>query len=64
MTAANLESRVATLEQKVAELQEQLDRSQMLAGIQRGLDAANAGRMSPARNVLEKLRQKHHIPRL
>jgi|WetSurMetagenome_2_1015567.scaffolds.fasta_scaffold424185_1 predicted transcriptional regulator len=61
MTVAELESRVATLEQRVTNLQDQLDRAQMLAGIKRGLDAADAGRMAPAREVLEKLRQKHKI---
>jgi len=61
MTTAQLESRLAALEQKVAELQEQLEHSQMIAGIKRGLDAADAGRMAPAREVLEKLRRKHHI---
>jgi len=61
MTVAELESRVLTLEQKVAELQEQLDRTNMLAGIKRGLEAADAGRMAPAGDVLEKLRKKHTI---
>ncbi len=45
-----------------AEPHEQLDRAQMLAGIQRGLDAADAGRTRPAREVLESLRQKHKVP--
>ena len=63
MTVAELEYRVVALEQRVVDLQEQLDRSQMLAGIKRGLEAADAGRMAPAREVLEKLRQKHNIAR-
>ena len=64
MTVAELETRVTSLEQLVAELQEQLERTQVLAGIKRGLDAANAGRMAPAREVLEKLREKHGIARV
>ena len=57
------ESRLTPLERKVDELQEQLERSQMLAGIHRGLQAADAGQLAPAREVLEKLRKKHNIAR-
>jgi predicted transcriptional regulator len=64
MTVAELEVRVANLEKTVSDLQAQLDQSRMLAGIKRGLEAADAGRMAPAHDVLEKLRQKHHIARV
>jgi len=62
MTTTELESRIAKLEADVVYLKEQLERSQMLAGIKRGLEAADAGHMAPARQVLENLRQKHNIP--
>ena len=58
-----LESRVTALEQELANLKRQLEHDRMMAGIQRGMEAANAGRMAPAREVLEELRQKHKIPR-
>jgi len=64
MTTSEFESRVTALEKTVAELQEQLECSQMLGGIKRGLNAADAGRMSPARDALENLRQKQNIARV
>ena len=62
MTVAELESRVAALEQELADLKRQIEHDRMIAGIKRGLEAADAGRMAPAREVLEQLRQKHNIP--
>jgi predicted transcriptional regulator len=62
MTVAEIESRLAALEQEVATLKQQLEHDRMIAGIKRGLEAADAGRMAPAREVLEQLRQKHNIP--
>jgi hypothetical protein len=47
----------------VAFLKEQLETAHTLAGIQRGLDAVAAGRMKPARQVLEGMRKKHKIAR-
>jgi predicted transcriptional regulator len=61
MSTTELESRVAALEQEVATLKQQLEHDRMIAGIKRGLEAADAGRMAPAREVLEQLRQKHNI---
>jgi predicted transcriptional regulator len=61
MTTAAIESRLEALEAEVASLRAQLERSEMRAGIKRGLEAADAGRMAPAREVLEHLRQKHNI---
>jgi hypothetical protein len=60
---STLETRVKALESDVAFLKEQLETAQALAGIQRGLDAVAAGRMKPARQVLESLRKKHKIAR-
>ena len=62
MTVAELESRILTLEQEVAELKNQLEKSRIAARIQRGLDQADRGQVLPAREALEALRQKHNIP--
>jgi predicted transcriptional regulator len=61
MTVVELQSRIAELEQRVAELQQQLEQERVMAGVRRGLEAADAGKMAPAREVLEQLRQKHRI---
>ena len=63
MTVAELESRVVTLEQKAEQLQDQLERSQLLAGIKRGLDEARRGLGKPLRQVDDELRAKYSIPR-
>ncbi|HVX86443.1 MAG TPA: hypothetical protein VH253_16795 [Phycisphaerae bacterium] len=62
MTVAELESRVLTLEQRVADLQDQLEKSRIAARIQRGLDQADRGQVLPAREALDALRNKHNIP--
>ena len=61
MTMHAMETRLKALESDVAYLKEQLERSQATAGIERGLQAAVAGRMKPAREVLESLRKKYKI---
>ena len=43
--------------------QKLLERVETIEGIQRGLADANAGRTKPAREVLNRLRRKHGIPR-
>ena len=40
-----------------------LDRVEAIEGIQRGLADVKAGRTKPARQVFERLRRKHAIPR-
>lgn len=40
-----------------------LDRVETIEGIQRGLADVKAGRTKPARQVLDRLRRKHRIPR-
>ncbi len=43
--------------------QELLERVETLEGIQRGLADVKAGRRKPAREVFNRLRRKHGIPR-
>ena len=40
-----------------------LDRVETIEGIQRGLADVKAGRTKPARQLLDRLRRKHGIPR-
>ncbi|HUO07045.1 MAG TPA: hypothetical protein VM008_01835 [Phycisphaerae bacterium] len=63
MTTAELESRITALEQTVAALKDQLEKTRVAARIQRGLDQADRGQVFPAREALESLRIKHNIPR-
>jgi predicted transcriptional regulator len=41
-----------------------LENDRIAARIRQGLADADAGRVTPAREALEQLRQKHNIPRL
>jgi prevent-host-death family protein len=43
--------------------QELLDRVETIEGFQRGLSDVKAGRTKPAREVFNRLRRKHGIPR-
>jgi hypothetical protein len=52
--------RAELIVQNAAAYEETLD---AIRGIQRGLDAAAAGRRAPAREVLERIRAKYRIPR-
>ncbi|MGD1085152.1 MAG: type II toxin-antitoxin system Phd/YefM family antitoxin [Verrucomicrobiota bacterium] len=52
--------RAELIVQNAAAYEETLD---AIRGIQRGLDAAAAGQGEPAREVLERIRAKHKIPR-
>ncbi len=63
MTVSELESRVTSLEAEVEELRRQLDYTQALAGIKRGLDEADRGLGTPLQQVDEQLRTKYSIPR-
>ena len=58
------ESRLATLERKVASLQKLLEHRQVAARIRRGLDQADRGQTIPARQALEAIRQKYKIQAL
>jgi hypothetical protein len=52
--------RAELIVQNAAAYEETLD---AIRGIQRGLDAMEAGRGAPARQVLERIRAKYKIPR-
>ncbi|MEP6916465.1 MAG: type II toxin-antitoxin system Phd/YefM family antitoxin [Acidobacteriota bacterium] len=49
--------------QDVSAYQTLLDRVEAIEGIQRGLADVKAGRLKPARQVFDRLRRKHAIPR-
>jgi len=55
------ESRLATLERKVASLQKLLEHRRIAARIRRGLDQADRGQTLPARQALQAIRQKYKI---
>jgi hypothetical protein len=52
--------RAELIVQDAAAYEETLD---AIRGIQRGLDAVSTGKAEPARIVLERIRNKHKIPR-
>jgi hypothetical protein len=52
--------RAELIVQNAAAYEETLD---AIRGIERGLEAADAGRCAPAREVLERIRAKYKIPR-
>ena len=56
-----INGRAELIVQDAAAYEEMLD---AIRGIQRGLDAAAAGRGAPAREVLERIRTKFKIPRV
>lgn len=62
MTATEIESRLATLEADVAFLRQRLEHAEAVAGIKRGLDELNRGLGRPAKDVVQELRAKHHLP--
>ena len=49
--------------QDAAAYQELVDRLESIEGIRRGLGDVKAGRTKPAREVFDRLRRKHGIPR-
>jgi hypothetical protein len=59
MPGTNLKDRVAALEADMEYLKVELDRAQALAGIERGIRAMHRGDGVPAREGMEKLRQKY-----
>ncbi len=61
MTSTDIEFRLATLEADVAVLRERLEHAEAVAGIKRGLDELNRGLGRPAKEVVKRLRAKHHL---
>jgi PHD/YefM family antitoxin component YafN of YafNO toxin-antitoxin module len=55
-----INGRAALIVQDAAAYEETLD---AIRGMERGLEEADAGRGSPAREVLERIRAKYKIPR-
>jgi hypothetical protein len=61
---ATLKERVAALEADMEIMKAELERSQALVGIEKGIRAMNRGEGLPLRAALafEKMRKKHKIP--
>ena len=55
--------RAEVVVQEAAAYQALLDRVETIEGIQRGLADGKAGHTKPARQVFDRLRRKHGIPR-
>jgi hypothetical protein len=55
--------RAEVVVQDAAAYQALLDRVETIEGIQRGLQDVKAGRVKPAKQVFDRLRRKHGIPR-
>ena len=58
-----INGKAALVVQNAEAYQTLLDRVEAIEGIQRGLADVNAGRTKPARQVFDRLRRKHGIPR-
>ena len=58
-----INGRAELIVQDAASYQELLDRVETVEALQRGLADAKAGRTKPAREVFDRLRRKHGIPR-
>jgi prevent-host-death family protein len=58
-----INGRAEVVVQDAEAYQELLERVETIEGIQRGLADAKAGRTKPAREVFNRLRRKHAIPR-
>jgi len=59
---AALNRRISSLEEEVALLREQLERSETIAAIQEAQTQVARGEGIPAREAFEMLRQKYNIP--
>jgi hypothetical protein len=57
-----LKTRIAALEADVAQLKRELERSEIRAAVRRGKDEADRGLGIPARELVERLRIKYHLP--
>lgn len=58
-----INGRAEVVVQDAESYQELLDRVETVEALQRGLADVKAGRTKPARQVFERLRRKHGIPR-
>ena len=58
-----INGRAEVVVQDAEAYQELLDRVETVEGLQRGLADVTAGRTTPAREVFNRLRRKHGIPR-
>jgi prevent-host-death family protein len=58
-----INGRAELVVQDAAAYQALLDRIEAIEGIQRGLEDVRAGRTKPARQVFDRLRRRHGIPR-
>jgi len=58
-----INGRAEVVVQDAESYQELLDRIETIEALQRGLADVKAGRTKPARQVFERLRRKHGIPR-
>jgi len=63
MTTTKLELRVQALEEEVAALRDELESQRVSEGIRKGLEQVAQGKVTPAREFLEKMRVKHKISR-
>ncbi len=57
-----LRSRITVLESEVALLKKQLERSELNAALRRGRDEADRGLMTPARDLVAKIRANYGLP--
>jgi hypothetical protein len=64
MTVADIEARLVAVEEEVASLRHELEVQRVREGIQKGLEQVAQGKVRPAREALEELRQKHDIARI
>lgn len=62
MTSSTLKNRVAVLEADMAVMKEQLERSQALVGIEKGIRAMKQGDGIPAKAAVAMLRKKFRLP--
>jgi prevent-host-death family protein len=58
-----INGRAEIVVQDAAAYQDLLDRVETIEALQRGIADVNAGRTKPARDVFNRLRRKHGIPR-
>ena len=62
LNVKDLQSRIVALEEEVATLREQWERLEVRAAIRQGLDEADRGLGTPAKEWARKTRAKHKLP--